>query len=179
MIPILAHVPPLRQRLLVAHLAAAALAAHLLESTLPGLGPWFKPGLANLFTLTAYLLLGWRAALAVTLIRVLAGALALGSFLSPGFLLSLSGALAAVSVVGLAGSLPLGLGAVGLSLLASLAHMSAQMAVAWLVILRHDGLWLALPWFLMGSWFTGILNGVLAAALLSRLQPMPRWLEQP
>lgn len=176
---LLAHAPPLRRRLLVAHLAAAAMAAHLLEATLPGLGPWFKPGLANLFTLTAFFLLGWRAAVAVSLLRVVAASLALGTFLSPGFLLSLAGAMAAVAVLGVAARLPLGLGAVGLSLLASLAHMAAQIGVAWLVILRHDGLFLALPWFLAGSWVTGILNGLLTRAILVRLTPMTLVLEQP
>ncbi|MBF0625758.1 MAG: Gx transporter family protein [Magnetococcales bacterium] len=157
--------------LLAAHLAAAGVAAHVLEATLPGLGPWFKPGLANLFTLVAFFHLGWRTAVAVALIRVVAGSLTVGTFLSPTFFLSLSGALGAVAAMGVGGLLPLGLGPVGLSLLAALAHMSAQVVAAFFLILGHQGLFLALPWFLAGSWVTGIVNGVLAFLILERLAP--------
>ena len=77
-----------RRFLLIGYLAAAGVAVHVLESALPGLGPWFKPGLANIFTLAAFFLLDMKAAAAVALIRVLVGSLVLGTFLSPAFLMS-------------------------------------------------------------------------------------------
>lgn len=163
------RMPRLRQELLVAYLAAAAVAAHLLEAALPGPGPWFKPGLANVFTLVAFFRFGWRAAVAVTLIRILAGSLALGSLFTPGFFLGLSGATGAVLVLGVVRLLPAGLGPVGVSLLAAMAHMCAQVVAAWGLIIGHAGIFSALPWFLAGSWCTGILNGLLAFLLLERL----------
>lgn len=159
---------PLRRRLLIAYLAAAAIAAHLLEAVLPGPGPWFKPGLANIFTLVAFFALDWRAAAAVSAIRVLAGSLALGTFLSPTFLLSAAGAAGAVATLALGGVLPWRLGPVGMSLVASLAHMAAQVTVAAWIVVGHPGLLTALPWFLAGSWVTGILNGILAFLILER-----------
>lgn len=161
-----------RRELLIAYLAAAAVAAHLLEAALPGFGPWFKPGLANSFTLVAYFHLGWRAAAGVTLIRLLVGSITLGTFLSPTFFLSFFGATGAVLVLGAVSVWPpsiQGLGPVGVSLLASLAHISCQILAAWLFILGHSGIFLALPWFLLGSWFTGIVNGLLAFLILERL----------
>lgn len=161
---------PLRRQLIIAYLAAMAVVAHLLESALPGLGPWFKPGFANVFTLIAFLHLGWHAAVEVSMIRVFAGSLALGSFLSPTFFLSFSGAVGAVGVLGLIRLLPaISLGPVGLSLLASLAHMGAQVTAAWFLMIRHHGIFLALPWFLLGSWITGLFNGLLAFLALERL----------
>ncbi len=162
--------PRIRPELLVGYLAAAAVAAHILEAAIPGPGPWFKMGLANIFTLVAFFNLGFQAAAMVSIIRVLAGSLALGTFLSPTFFLSFAGATGAVLVMGLVSMLRVGVGPVGVSILASLAHMTFQVAAAWLVIIAHDGIFLALPWFLLGSWVTGLLNGLLAFVILARIQ---------
>lgn len=167
--------PQPRQELLIAYLAAAAVGTHILEATLPGLGPWFKPGLANTFTLVAFFHLGWKAAAGVATIRVMAGSLALGTFLSPTFFLSFSGAMGAVLTMGVCQMLRSqpdknnGLGPVGISLLAALAHMIFQVIAAWLLIVGHSGIFLVLPWFLVGSWLTGIFNGLLAFLILERL----------
>ncbi|MBF0455734.1 MAG: Gx transporter family protein [Magnetococcales bacterium] len=158
-----------RPDLLIAYLAAAAVAAHILEAAIPAPGPWFKIGLANMFTLVAFFHLGWSAAALVSLMRVMAGSLLLGTFLSPTFFLSLSGAIGAVLVMGLVPLLPFRVGPVGVSILASLTHMVCQVVVAWWLIIGHDGIFLALPWFLIGSWFTGLLNGLLAYLILTRL----------
>ncbi|OSM01373.1 Gx transporter family protein [Magnetofaba australis] len=180
----LAHVDseplhPLRRDLLAAWLTAAAIAAHVAESALPGLGPWFKPGVANLFVVATLFHLGWRLAVTVALIRVFVGAFVLGTFLSPTFFLSLGGALAAVAAMGLAmaahrlpgcGSPSRQLGPVGVSILMALAHMGAQVVIANLLLVRHDGLYLALPGFLFSAWITGLFNGVLAFLLIERLR---------
>ena len=181
--------PQPRHELLMAYLSAAAVVAHILEAALPGLGPWFKPGLANTFTLVAFFQLGWKAAAGVAMIRVLAGSLALGTFFSPTFFLSLSGATGAVLTLGMIHLLPCkvylpthpsqsrnepqdtpsGLGPVGVSLLSAMVHMLFQVLVAWLLIIGHSSIFLALPWFLVGSWLTGIFNGLLAFLILERL----------
>ncbi len=177
--------PQPRRELLIAYLAAAAVGTHLLEAALPGLGPWFKPGLANTFTLVAFFQMGWRAATGVALIRVLVGSMALGTFLSPTFFLSFFGAIGAMLTLGLLAWLQPPerggtggettavmanrLGPVGVSLLASLAHIIFQVVAAWLFIIGHAGIFLALPWFLLGSWLTGIVNGLLAFLILERL----------
>ncbi|MEO5332036.1 MAG: Gx transporter family protein [Magnetococcus sp. YQC-5] len=165
----LESIPRLRKDLLVAYLAAAAVTTHVLEAALPGPGPWFKPGLANVFTLVAFCRFGWRAAMAVTLIRILVSSMALGILFTPGFFLSFFGATGAVLMLGVVRLLPLGLGPVGISLLAAMAHMVAQTVAAWLLIIGHVGIFSALPWFLAGSWISGILNGLLAFLLLERL----------
>ena len=197
-----------RQELLVAYLAAAAVSTHILESVLPGIGPWFKPGLANTFTLVAFFHLGWKAAASVSLIRVFVGSLAMGTFLSPTFFLSLSGSAGVVFILGLVSHLQrngpysklapntllahngvsqnipfylsqnihkTGLGPVGISLLAALAHMSFQVCAAWILIIGHTGIFLALPWFMLGSWLTGIFNGLLAFLILERMARFDLW----
>ncbi len=187
-----------RPELLIAYLAAAAVSTHILETALPGFGPWFKPGLANTFTLVAFFHLGWKAAASVSLIRVFAGSLAMGTFLSPTFFLSLSGSAGTVLILGVVYRLQLngphsklapntllahngvslhkiGLGPVGVSLLAALAHMVFQVCAAWILIIGHSGIFLALPWFMLGSWLTGIFNGLLAYLILERMARFDLW----
>jgi uncharacterized membrane protein len=55
--------------------------------------PGVKPGLANIVTLIVLARYGWVAAAWVSGLRVFAGGLLLGYFLSPGFFMSLTGAL--------------------------------------------------------------------------------------
>ncbi|MEG3638194.1 Gx transporter family protein [Magnetococcus sp. PR-3] len=162
-------ITPLRRDLLIGYLAVAAVAAHMLEATLPGLGPWFKPGLANVFTVVAFYHLDRSAAIWVAVIRVLGGSLAMGVFLTPTFFLSSAGMLAAVLVMLILGGRIPGMGPVGLSILMALAHMSAQVGAAHLLFIQHTGLFTLLPWFLIGAWLTGWINGVLAHGLLEHL----------
>lgn len=161
--------PKIRPELYLVYWSAAAVAAHLLESGLPYAGPWFKLGLANIFVLVAWFQLGWRAAMGVAILRVFAASMILGTFLSPTFFLSLSGALGALLAMGGVKALRLNVGPVGLSIPASLAHMTAQVIVAYGLIIGHPGLFTALPWFLVGSWVTGVLNGLAACFILRRL----------
>lgn len=169
----------LRKDLLIASLASVAIVAHLVEAALPGPGPWFKPGLANVFTLVAFFHLGWRGAMAVTLIRIMAGSMAMGALFTPGFFLSFFGATGAMLTLGVVQLFPSGLGPVGVSLLAAMAHMIFQTVAAWLLIIGHVGIFKALPWFLVGSWFTGIMNGLLAFLILERLnRHLPVGLDQ-
>jgi uncharacterized membrane protein len=55
--------------------------------------PGIKPGLANIVTLIVLARYGWVAAAWVSGLRIFAGSLLLGYFLSPGFFMSLTGAL--------------------------------------------------------------------------------------
>ncbi len=85
----------------LAALAALAIAVHVVESAVPTPIPGVKPGLANVVTVATLALYGWRAASWVSLLRVLAGGLVIGTFLSPTFMLSLAGALFSLAFMGL------------------------------------------------------------------------------
>ncbi len=119
---------------LIAGFAALAIAIHILEAAFPSPLPGIKPGLANVVTLVVYLRHGLRIAAWVAGLRVLVGSLLVGTFLSPTFALSATGALAALVVLGVAGAIGgRRIGPVGLSVLSAMAHMSGQITVAYLV----------------------------------------------
>lgn len=152
----------------VAWLTAMALTIHLFEAALPSPVPGVKPGLANIITIVALLRYGWRVAAWVSLLRVVVGGLLAGTFLSPTFLLSLSGALASLAAIAVAMRIP-GLTAIGYSVLAALAHMGAQFAVAYRLFVPHPGLFTLLPPMMSLALMSGLLNGIIAHAMAQRL----------
>jgi len=147
-----------------------AVGMHVLESALPGLGPWFKPGLANIVTLVALVMLGPGQALMLAVARVVVGAMFIGTLFTPTFLMSLSGAVAAALVMLAAWRLIPGISLIGVSLLGAVAHMLVQFATVEALFIQQHALFYLLPPFLLVAALTGWLNGVAAAYIVERLQ---------
>ncbi len=151
----------------VATLAAAAIGLTLAEAAIPLPIPGVKPGLANIVTLVVLYRYGWRMAAWVAGLRIFAGALALGQFLTPAFLLSLSGGVTSLLVLAAAIRLPRRwFGPVGLSVLAAFAHIGAQLLVVDAWLMPGASLMALMPLFLTAAWVTGLANGLAAAHLL-------------
>ena len=154
----------------IARYAAAAIVLTIVEAAIPLPLPGIKPGLANIVTLIVLSRWGWREAVWVALLRVLASSLLLGQFLAPGFFLSLSGALASLIVLGGAHYLPQRwFGPVSHSILAAFAHIGAQLLVARLWLVPHDGVFYLIPFFAVAAVVFGLINGLVAARLLHEL----------
>lgn len=161
--------PTVEDRRIARH-AAAAIALTVAEAAIPLPLPGVKPGLANIVTLIVLARWGWREAVWVGLLRVLAGSLLLGQFLAPGFFLSLSGAVASLLTLGFAMHLPKRwFGPVSLSIFAAFAHIGAQLVVARLWLVPHDGVFYLTPVFAAAAVFFGLINGLIAARLLRDL----------
>ncbi len=160
-----------RKRIFLALFIALAVALHTLEFLLPSPAPWFRLGFANILTLTALFLYGGRAAWVVTLARIGIGALVVGNLFSPGFLLSFCGGVTATALMTGARTL-FGryIGPVGVSALGAVGHASGQLLIAWLLLVRHPGLWQLFPFFLVFALGTGLANGVAADLLLELLR---------
>jgi heptaprenyl diphosphate synthase len=154
----------------IAWLTALAITIHIAESALPSPLPGVKPGLANVITIAVLILFGWRMAVWVNLLRVLAGSLLIGTFLSPTFILSLSGALASTVTIALLSQLPgQGCGPIGYSVAAAMTHILAQFWVAYLLFIQHDGLFYLLPLLMTAALIFGLVNGLIVFAMLKRL----------
>jgi heptaprenyl diphosphate synthase len=156
----------------IAKLAAFAIGLSLVEAAIPSPLPGIKPGLANIVTLLVLERFGLRAAIWVSLLRVVAGSLILGTFLSPSFVLSFSGAALSLATLALARHLPKSwFGAVSLSILAAFAHIAAQMAVVYLWLIPHAGILYLAPVFAAAALLFGTVNGLAAARLLAENDP--------
>ena len=157
----------------IAQLAAAAIGLSLVDAAIPLPLPGVKPGLANIVTLIVLARYGWVAAAWVSGLRVFAGSLLLGYFLSPGFFMSLSGALFSLLTLALAVRLPRRcFGPVSWSILAAFAHIGGQLLLARWWLIPHDGLFLLVPFFALAALAFGIINGLIAARLLADLAAM-------
>lgn len=155
----------------IAWLTALAIAIHIAEAALPSPLPGVKPGLANVVTLLCLLRYGWRIAAWVAVLRVIVGSLLLGSFLTPTFVLSLAGAIASVTTLGLVKQLAgTHLGPVGYSLLAALAHMAAQFFTAYSLFIPHEGLFHLLPILMSVAVVFGVISGLITKQVLDRLE---------
>ena len=157
-----------REDVRIARLAALAIVVAVAEAGIPSPIPGIKPGLANIVILIALERLGWRAAAWVSLLRVAGAGLALGGIFSPAFAMSLTGALVSLLVLGLAHRLPRRwFGPVTLSILAAFAHIGGQVALARVWLIPHGGIIYLLPLFGSAALVFGLVNGLIAARLLS------------
>jgi heptaprenyl diphosphate synthase len=160
----------------LAMLITFALVIHTVEAALPMpmLVPGAKLGLANIITLLTFILYGFRSALLVTLIRTVLGSIFLGNFLGFGFYMSFSGGV--VSTLAMAFGVYLWhkdrLSLVAVSILGAVAHNTAQVGMASLLIGNINLLKLYLPLLLLLAIPTGFFTGlavVYANKALSRI----------
>jgi heptaprenyl diphosphate synthase len=158
----------------IALLASLAVAIHILESGIPSPVPGVKPGLANIITLLVLFRFGWRYAAWVSGLRVLAGSLLIGTFMSPTFFLSLAGATASMLAIGVLWLLPKGwVGVYGISILAAVSHVCAQLVTAWLLFVPHSMILGLLPVLIAAGIIFGIFNAIIVASIQKRLTEQP------
>jgi len=164
-----------REDITIAWLTALAITIHVAEGAFPSLLPGLKPGLANVVTIAVLIRFGWSSAAWVSLLRVLMGSLILGTFLSPTFVLSMTGAVCSIAVLALASRLPgTGFGPVGYSVLAALAHMGGQFLAAYWLFIPHPGLFHLLPVLMTAALIFGLLGGIIARTMLDGVSRQPQ-----
>lgn len=156
-----------RRVIFLALLVAMGTALHVVEGMLsiPVPIPGVKLGLANIVTLLAIYLYGFRDGVTVALLRVLLGSLIGGMFLSPGFLLGLTGAVSSSLVMALLLKRTGCFSMIGISMAGAVAHNIGQLLAASL-LLQSGAVIYYLPVLLLTGIPTGILTGFLLNSLL-------------
>ena len=168
-------IPTLPQDHRIAKLAAYAILLHVLESIIPSPLPGVKPGIANIVVLYVLYRDGWVACAWVNLLRVLAGSLILGSFLTPTFMLSVAGASASLLALVAAQYLPRAyFGALSLSICAAFAHMAGQLILVRIWLIPNAGILYLLPVLMSFALLFGVVNGLITARLLQLSRPAER-----
>ena len=162
---ILLAVTPADRR--IARYAAAAIVLTIAEAAIPSPLPGVKPGIANIVILIVLARYGWRTAAWVSLLRVIAGSLLLGSFLTPGFFIGLSGAICSLAMLAISQHLPQRwFGTVTQSILAAYAHIAGQLVLVYFWLIPHAGLAYLLPIFAAAALIFGSVNGLIAARFI-------------
>jgi heptaprenyl diphosphate synthase len=150
----------------IAQLTALAIGLHLFEAVIPSPLPGVKPGIANIVTLIVLHQFGIKTAIWVSLLRVFASSLLLGQFLTPTFLLSLSGAICSLAILAIANQLPKKyFGLVSLSIFAAFAHIAGQLMVVRLWLIPHASVAYLVPIFAAAALFFGLINGLIAVKI--------------
>ena len=146
----------------LAIITSVGLILFVLESLAPRPLPWMKLGLGNTAVLAALLLFGPLPAVAVGVIKLLAGSLVTGTLASPTFVIG--GTAGIVSIALMAGRHRMWPGmfsAVGLSGAGAVSHQLSQLAVAFLYV-GHGAVLSYAPLFVI----TGLVSGVLTGAVV-------------
>ena len=151
----------------IAKLTALAISLHVLEAVFPSPLPGVKPGIANIVTLYVLAEYGFATAAWVSLLRVFASSLILGHFLSPTFVLSLSGSLFSLAILALAQNLPKKyFSVITLSVLAAFAHIAGQLLVVRLWLIPHVGVAYLVPVFALAALVFGVVNGLFTLRII-------------
>jgi len=120
--------------------------------------------------------------LEVAILRTIVSSFILGTFMSPAFILSFCAALVSISLMGLAFWLSrsikyVRLSIVGISVIGALAHNLTQLFLAYFILIRHQGIFIFLPWLCIGAifmgWITGVAAGQICRILLSKQKDFP------
>ena len=151
----------------IAKLSALAISLHLLEAIIPSPLPGVKPGIANIVTLYVLYEYDFATAAWVSLLRVFASSFLLGQFLTPTFMLSLSGALLSLITLALLYKLPKNyFSAISLSILAAFAHTAAQFIIVRLWLIPQAGVAYLVPIFAFAALVFGLVNGMIVLRLI-------------
>jgi len=152
-------------------LVALATVLHIIEALFPNPFPipGVKLGLANIITLMALVIFDFKTVLQIVVLRILLGSLLSGTFLSTGFFLSFSGALASTCIMAFLQKVLSGFSLIGISVAGAAAHNLGQLAMAAFLI-AHVGIFFYLPIMLFSSIPTGIITGLMLQFVLKYLK---------
>jgi len=158
-----------------ASLVAIACVLQIAESLIPHPVPGVRLGLANMVTLITMADLGFGAAMEVAVLRTVVSSLALGSFLTPGFMLSFSSAIVSTAVMGLfwrfSTAFPAwGFSLIGISIASAVAHNATQLYLAYLLMIKHKSIFYFMPWLVISGVLMGWFTGLVAAEVVRNLK---------
>ena len=163
----------------IALLVAFACVLQIAESLIPHPIPGLRLGLANMLTLTAMVVLGFRYALEVAVLRTVLSAFIMGTFMSPTFILSFAGAVTSTLIMGFFYWLSgvhrrFRFSIIGISIIGAFCHNLVQLYLAYLLLVKHEGIFVFFPWLSIGAVATGWVVGVVAGGICRRLAEKPQ-----
>lgn len=155
-------------------LIAFATVLQVAESLIPHPVPGVRLGLANMVTIIAIVDMGFKVSMEIAVVRTIVSSLILGSFMSPGFLLSFSGAIVSTLLMnvffimsmrgwGISFSL------VGVSIIGAVSHNITQISLVYLLLINNHGIFMLLPWLGISAVITGWINGIIARNVCVKL----------
>lgn len=149
-------------------LVSLAMVLSYLESLFPVFlaVPGIRIGLANIAIVFALYHLGFRAALGISVVRVVLSALLFGSVISMSY--SLCGALISIAMMAILKRSGL-FGTVAVSVVGGVSHNLGQIAVA-CFILQTKAIAYYIPVLILSGVVSGVVIGIVSAVVIARLE---------
>ena len=147
---------------------SVAMILSFVESRIPAFVaiPGVKVGLANIAVIFALYKMGWREAIAVSVIRVLLVALLFGSVVSLAY--SIAGAIISLSLMILLRKIGI-FTEVAVSVVGGITHNIGQILIAFL-LLETKVVFYYLPFLMVSGVIAGIAVGIASALLIKRIK---------
>ena len=156
-----------RKIALVGILSSIAIVLSIAESFIPSIGiPGVKIGLANIVILIVLYEIGIKEAIFVNLLRVVITGLVRGTFLSMGFLMSLTGAVLSLGIMILFYLVFKKFSIVSVSVVGSVFHVFGQIVVA-IFYLGTAYIIFYLPIIAISAIITGVFVGIAAKLIIN------------
>ena len=155
-----------RKLVLIAILTSLAIVLSIAESFIPSIGiPGVKLGLANIVIILVLYEIGILEAICINLLRVVVTGLVRGTFLSMGFLMSLTGAVLSLVIMILFYLLIKKFSIIGVSVIGSIFHVTGQILIA-MLYLGTAYIVLYLPVIAISAIITGVFVGIIAQLII-------------
>lgn len=155
-----------RKLALIGILTSLAIVLSIAESFIPSIGiPGVKLGLANIVILLVLYEIGILEAILINLLRVVVTGLVRGTFLSMGFLMSLTGAVLSLGIMILFYLLIKKFSIIGVSVIGSIFHVTGQICVA-MIFLGTGYMVYYYPIIGVSAIITGVFVGLVAQGII-------------
>ena len=163
-----------RKLALYSMLVSLSLSIWVFEEFIPRPAPWLKPGFSYIPVIIGMELMGTVLGGSIALLRSFLGALIFGRLFSASFILSISGASAAVIIMSLL--FPLRgkmLTYIGISVAGAFTNILAQLIIAGKLFYDMKAMLILLPPSTLWTVFAGAVVGILANAIIKSRVPVP------
>ena len=155
-----------RKMAIIGILTSLAIVLSIAESFIPSIGiPGVKLGLANIVILLVLYEIGILEAILINLLRVVVTGLVRGTFLSMGFLMSLTGAVLSLGIMILFYLLIKKFSIVGVSVIGSIFHVTGQICIA-MIFLGTGYMVYYYPIIGVSAIITGVFVGLVAQVII-------------
>ena len=152
----------------ISKFCAIAIILHSAEFFFPTPIFGIKPGIANIIILFTYLKFNFKSAVYVSLIRVFISSLIIGTFITPTFFISLSGAILSLIFLFLCQSLSHQIFSIyTFSMLMGLGHILGQFIIVRIFFIPDDGVFILFPIFLLFTFIFSLINAFIVSRLIS------------
>lgn len=156
-----------KRMVFLSFLVSIALVIYIIEAQIPVLFPGIKLGLANMISLAALILLGWKEALLIMILRTTLGSIFGGTM--PSFMFSLAGGfLSNIVMIILYKNFKNSMSIWTISICGAVFHNIGQLFVASIVV-QNFRIYVYLPVLLVSAVLTGYFIGLCTKFLTTHL----------